>query len=432
MTGPTLNGVVIFGNDYLIGFDQDNNISTYSWTKIQGSAAGNISNPNSITTLVKGLTKGTYFFELKVTDSAGLFSKDTILITVIDFACDVSMRQFTNAKLIPLGSLSQRRESIAIGSAGSKILFAGGSTPGNIFSTVDIYDIVSQTWSVASLSVPRYDIAVASAGNKIFFAGGYNGDDLNPITYNTVDIYDAVANTWTVTNMNTKAGGRAAAVLNNKVFFAGGYQTTGFASPVNLPSVVDIYDIQNKTWSVAGLSAGRSGIAAATANNKIYFAGGLDAGNMGVSTIDVYDDNTGKWTQNNLAQPAGNMASIVIGDNIYWAGGHTESPSRSLNRIEIINTKTNSVSADCLFQRNEVFTAVAAKNNRVVFFTGNSSLTGAKNKFDIYDITANSWSIGLLFDGIQGASIISVNNTIYVAGGYVLGNLTNQLWKLEF
>ncbi|MGE5106935.1 MAG: hypothetical protein ACM3H8_05295 [Sphingobacteriales bacterium] len=32
---------------------------------------------------------------------------------------------------------------------------------------------------------------------------------------------------------------------------------------------------------------------------------------------------------------------------------------------------------------------------------------------------------------IYGASIISVNNTIYVAGGYVNGILSNQVWKLE-
>ena len=69
------------------------------------------------------------------------------------------------------------------------------------------------------------------------------------------------------------------------------------------------------------------------------------------------------------------------------------------------------------------------KNNKIVFFTGRGV---EKNKFDIYDITTDTWSIGVLPQNIVGASIISVNNTIYVAGGYVNGVLSNQVWKLEF
>ena len=54
------------------------------------------------------------------------------------------------------------------------------------------------------------------------------------------------------------------------------------------------------------------------------------------------------------------------------------------------------------------------------------------NKFDIYDIATNSWSIGVLPLNINRASIISENNTIYVAGGIVNGIVSNQVFKLEF
>jgi N-acetylneuraminic acid mutarotase len=66
---------------------------------------------------------------------------------------------------------------------------------------------------------------------------------------------------------------------------------------------------------------------------------------------------------------------------------------------------------------------------KLFFFTG----TGIeKNKFDIYDISSNTWSIGELSQNIVGASLISVNNIIYVAGGYINGVLSNKVWKLEF
>jgi hypothetical protein len=54
------------------------------------------------------------------------------------------------------------------------------------------------------------------------------------------------------------------------------------------------------------------------------------------------------------------------------------------------------------------------------------------DKFDIYDITTGTWSIGVLSKNIEGAGIISMNDTIYVAGGYVNGGISNQVWKLEF
>ena len=51
---------------------------------------------------------------------------------------------------------------------------------------------------------------------------------------------------------------------------------------------------------------------------------------------------------------------------------------------------------------------------------------------DIYDPISNTLSVGVLPATIEAASIISVNNTIYVAGGMVNGVGTNLVWKLEF
>ncbi len=93
-----------------------------------------------------------------------------------------------------------------------------------------------------------------------------------------------------------------------------------------------------------------------------------------------------------------------------------------------------------LFQPNAFLSAIQ-KNNKIVFFTSANNVTPlyftstpppVHNKFDIYDISTNTWSIGVLSQTIYGSSIISVNNTIYVAGGYVNGILSNQVWKLEF
>ena len=87
----------------------------------------------------------------------------------------------------------------------------------------------------------------------------------------------------------------------------------------------------------------------------------------------------------------------------------------------------------CLLQPNAYFSAIQ-KDNKIAFFTGawGGLIT---NKFDIYDLTTDSWSIGVLPQDIEAAAIISVNNSIYVAGGIINGdyrNLSNEVWKLEF
>jgi hypothetical protein len=67
------------------------------------------------------------------------------------------------------------------------------------------------------------------------------------------------------------------------------------------------------------------------------------------------------------------------------------------------------------------------KNNKIHF------LRDGSNEFDIYDITSDTWLIGILSQPIPvGAAIICVNNTIYVAGGNVSGSLSNKVYKLEF
>lgn len=67
------------------------------------------------------------------------------------------------------------------------------------------------------------------------------------------------------------------------------------------------------------------------------------------------------------------------------------------------------------------------KNGSIVFYTGGT-------QFDIYDPASDVWSIGVMTQGFDFAGVISVNNTIYIAGGgfpYVTPS-SNQVWKLEF
>lgn len=62
--------------------DPDNNISSYSWTRISGPSSHTFSNAASASTNVNDLTEGTYEFKLTVTDAGGLSSSDNVIVKV--------------------------------------------------------------------------------------------------------------------------------------------------------------------------------------------------------------------------------------------------------------------------------------------------------------------------------------------------------------
>ena len=427
--------------------DPDGTITSFSWTKTSGPSSFTIVNPNAEQTWAKQLIPGIYTFELTVKDNGGLSAKASIAITVYPSFCNIENRPQVAAQLIAVNNLSIARGSMTIASAGNKILYAGGYTGSassgwQFYSRVDIFDINTNTWTTSELSQARWGMATAVLGNKIFFAGGVSAVG----TYTTrVDIYDAAANTWSASELSSGGTEITGAAAGDKVLFAGGVRGL-----VSYSKIVDIYDNSTGTWSTTSLNrpGDAVGMTATVIENKIYFAGDAsdwwawDFGTIS-STINIYDAVTNTWATSDMTMPRGYLAGIAVGNKNYWAGGLYQQPQTNsgpfTNLVEIRDMSTGTPSFGCLFQPNAFFSAVE-KTNKIVFFTsgiGNSpsswqEIPRVLNKFDIYDITTGSWSIGVLPVNIYGSNIISVNNTIYVAGGYVNDALSSQVWKLEF
>ena len=328
--------------------DPDNNISSYLWTKIAGPASVTIANANAATTQVSNLTEGIYQFELKVTDAGGLFSKDTVQVTVLTAQqiCDTLNRATITIQLVPVAAIPTPRYGITTATAGNKLLLAGGYTGSDVYnpvSDVDIYDFGTQTWSTAHLSTARSAVAV-TAGNKIFFVGGEG-----PGFYGTtrVDIYDASTNTWSLSDLPSPASTVFSyAVVGNKVFFATG------GNPGVYGGKVDVYDTSTGLWSEIDLPEQVQFVTATTVGNKVYFAGGLvnpPANNL-LNVVNIYDNATGTWsTTSSLSQPTEAMASIYVNGKIYWAGGvigydSVNDRSTTTCKVEIRDVSTGSSS----------------------------------------------------------------------------------------
>ena len=220
--------------------DTDGKIVFYFWT-----GPGLISKPDSAVTSVRLLSPGQHQFILLVSDDKGGSDRDTMIVNV-----EMLMNRPTiNAQLIPFATLSEARGGIAVGLVGNKIVFAGASSNSgqtNSSTRVDIYDINTNSWSMAELSLARQDFSVVTSGNKIFFAGGWEGNWWEyPLMFTNVDIYDAATDSWFVKHLSEPRAWMGAASAGNKVFFAGGTNN----SFLRASSTVDIYDTQTNSWS---------------------------------------------------------------------------------------------------------------------------------------------------------------------------------------
>lgn len=323
--------------------------------------------------------------------------------------CDSSTRVKVNARLVPVGRLSVGRDLVTVAAVGTKILFAGGSevNPMTGSTRVDIYDAATNAWSTAELSQARFGMAAVTAGSKVFFAGGKVGDGVFMWTdtdwgtyYTTVDIYDAATNTWSVAHLSEPRAGIAAATVGNKVLFAGGLKDAHYASS----ATVDIYDLATGAWSTARLREPKNSLSAVALNGKVYFAGGYTEGWSGESSrnIEIYDGATNSWTSASLLRPMGVITGAAVGNRIFWAEHCT---------VEIRDVQTGIRTNEYLYKQGLLIHAVAG-DNKVVFFR--TSLYDESRQFDIYDLARDMWFLGEVSQDIREVCVISVNNTIYL------------------
>ncbi|MCB0738707.1 MAG: hypothetical protein KDC92_14430, partial [Bacteroidetes bacterium] len=116
---------------------------------------------------------------------------------------------------------------------GSKIIIQAGAilrdtafTEQSVVTTnhIYIYDETTNEWSIDSLSMPRILVGMATDGENVVFAGGKNEDGITDV----VDIYNVNEKTWTTTHLSSARASVEVAYLNGKFYFCGG-DFTGYA-----------------------------------------------------------------------------------------------------------------------------------------------------------------------------------------------------------
>ena len=363
------------------------------------------------------LLAGKYIFELSVTDNDGNVKKDTTQLNIL-----ATNRQVMQARLTPVGSLSEKRKVSGVAFLGNKIFLAGGRYPPagpgpNFTSRVDIYDVITKDWTTTELSQKKWGVAAAVAGNKVFFGGGTAlQGNASPTT--RVDMYDIVEQKWSITEL-PKPGQYTAIAQGNKVLFAGG-------------TAVYMYDYLSEKWSTKNLSQPRVSIAATSVGGSIYLSGGATSniGGTPFNNIDIYDPKTNSWIVSSMSKAKYAIASIGLRGKALWAGGVTDKGlTNEIEMLDLLGGKGTTF--HCLFQPGSFSTNSMGKLGNYIVFLPDSG--DDKTRFDIYDSLNDKWYIGVLDKKIGPAILITAGSELYVVGSSTPGiDYYDQLWKLDF
>jgi hypothetical protein len=323
-------------------------------------------------------------------------------------------------------TLSEARFRLAATSSGDLIFFAGGkkgsSGPGSIVSDrVDIYNAISETWTIAALSIPRSDLAATSSWGFVFFGGGWDGVyDSN--VYDRVDIYNTANGSWSTATLSQARGALAATAVGDLVFFAGGWNFKVQSPPLN---VVDMYNLTSNTWTVTTLSQARAFLRATTAGNRYaLFAGGQNNASS-FKVVDIFDLSTQGWSTATLSQARADMAAASLGNWAFFAGGDNGTllgaePSNIVSIIDIFNSETRQWSTATLSQP-RTWPAAASIGDIVAFGGGSSDANSSSDRIDIYDRGNNTWYTMTLSHVRHYLAAASAGNKIVFAGGAISG-----------
>jgi N-acetylneuraminic acid mutarotase len=263
---------------------------------------------------------------------------------------------------------------------------------------------------------PRQEAAFAELGGKFHLVGGFEYGGADSIRH---DVYDIATETWSVATPIPEPAHHLVGVgLNGKLYVLGGLQTLAFNVTGNLWE----YDPATMLWTErAGLPAGRergAGALAAHAGRLIY-VGGLRNGNEALTEVDAYDPATDTWAPlPDMPTPRDHLGVAVVGDSLYAVGGRQGAFDTEVAATEALDLKTLKWRRGLApIPTLRAGFATAAVDGEIVT-VGGEGPAGVYDQVEAYDPAANTWrSLApspIPRHGVQGAAH---GGGIWVAGG---------------
>jgi len=198
-----------------------------------------------------------------------------------------------------------------------KIYVAGGIDPNiSVLSSMEVYDVESETWSnAADMPTPRHHHASAVSNGKLYIMGGYS-----TILFNATDEvyeYNPQSNQWTEKSPLPLAIGAGVAVESaGYIYFIGG--TTG----TNVLNINLRYNPATDNWdTLKSMPTPREHHAAAVIDSLIYVVGGR--GNDSADTkLEAYSPASDRWyVLKNMPTGRSGLNASALNGKLYVMGG---------------------------------------------------------------------------------------------------------------
>lgn len=225
------------------------------------------------------------------------------------------------------------RDGHAVGLINNKLYIFGGSRT-SLNSVMEMYDIVTKTWSVitsVATPTPRHAVASCVLNNKLYVFGGSITAAWSPTA--EAYVFDPANNTWTkLANMPLSLCLQTAVVIKGKIYVFGGFN--GGSSVNNFLE----YDPVTNGWrSISHSQVIQHGHSAVAVNDRMYVVGGV-SGDILVKCTS-YDPSNNTWTTLE-PPPIGNTYSYIatLDSQIYLYGGSRNTdptPHKRLFRFDV-------------------------------------------------------------------------------------------------
>src|SRR5260370_8918705 len=179
---------------------------------------------------------------------------------------------------------------------GGFLYVIGGENSTGVLSDLQRYDPGLDAWITLTptpTATARAGAAAAVIDDAIFVIGGRQstGGPCSGGPYlTTVEKYDIDTNTWsTVAPLLNARSDFAAVAHGGKIFVFG--RGTGTASAPSFTGEVDMYDPQTNTWTpLQSMTIGRASLVAGHSGDKGYAIGGTTDGGSGSALDEGYDN----------------------------------------------------------------------------------------------------------------------------------------------
>lgn len=323
-------------------------------------------------------------------------------------------------KWTPIAPMAIERSNFNTEVINNKIYALGGSGTGtgNCLSSVEEYDLATNTWTaLASMQFARSQFQTEVINGKIYAVGGV-GENNHYLS--TTEVYDPTTNTWTaLASMVTARYLFQTAVINGKIYAFGGRNSIFISS-------VEVYDPANNTWTtLAPMPTERVSFQSEVVDGEIYAIGGI-CNASGLSSVDVFDPATNTWSERSSMQTArAHFQSIVINGKIYVVGGKTNR-GNDLSSAEVYDPTTNTWTTLASMPTPKRLFETEVIEGKIYAIGGMSISNGIQtflSSAESYDPSTNVWTVlSSMLEARGDLQTEVINGKIYAIGGRIALN----------